>query len=312
MKVSNSVWSILGAATLVSSPLAGQEPDVADSGGEDRIVSFTVGSGIEYDSNVAVLDLDTTSNAGDRALLLDFGVGYDKPDSGRFDAQVGYDFSESLHDDVEIFDVRTHRGSATVSYDLDRVDLGASFQYAYAELDGNEFLTLKQVSPYVSKLIGQRLFLRFAYAHSDKEFVANPGRAATAGALSADTYVFLNGLTTYLVLGYRYDDEDALQEEFDYSGNRFRIQLTRRLTAGSRELTLRTSVRAETRDYHRPTPSIGQPRRDDRYQLEASLDVPMTEHVTAQIRYTHADNRSNLPSVDFDENVLSVGFSAAF
>jgi hypothetical protein len=311
MSVNNPLWSILSAATLASSPVVGQAPEAVQDDSDDRAVSFNLGTGIEYDSNVAVLDLDATSNSGDRALLFDFGVGYDKPASGRFDLQAGYDFSESVHDDLGVFDVRTHRASTTVSYDLGRLDMGASLQYAHAELDGREFLTLEQVSPYVSQLVGRRLFLRFAYAHSDKEFVANPGRAATAAGLSADAYVFIDGLTTYLVFGYRYDDEDAVDEQFDYAGDRFRIQLTRRLTTGTRELTLRTAVRAETRDYDRPTPSIGVPRRDERYQFEASLDVPMTERVTAQIGYTRADNQSNLASVDFDENVWSVEFSAA-
>ena len=311
MNASNRLLALLGVATLAGAPAHGQrQDDDAGTNAADRPISLTLGSGIEYDSNVAVLELDANSNASDNALLLDFGVGYDRPNDGPFDIQAGYDFSDLLHDELDEFDVRTHRGSSTLSYDLGRVDTGALLTYAYAELDGEEFLTLTQLSPYVSKLIGQRLFLRFAYAHTDKEFAGNPGRAATAGALSSDVYVFLDGLTTYLVIGYRYDDENAVDEELDYTGNRFRVQLTRRLDAGARELTLRASVRSETRDYENPTLSIGSPRQDDRYQLEASLDVPMTERVTARIVYSRADNRSNLPSVDFDENLFSVQFNA--
>ena len=306
MSKSNTLCLILGTAALAALPVQGKAQDDT----QDRLVSFELGTGIEYDSNVAVLELDTTANGGDRALLFDFGVGYDKPSSGRFGLQAGYNFSQRLHERFDAFDVRIQRGSTTLSYDLDRVDIGAMFQYAHAELDGHEFLTLTQVSPYLSKLFGRRLFLRFAYADSDKDFADNPGRSATNGALSSDTYVFLNGLTTYLVFGYRYDDEDAVDEQFDYTGNRVRVQLSHRLTAGSRELTLRTSVRAETRDYAHPTPSIGELRRDDRYQFEASIRVPIGERLTAEIGYTYADNRSNLPSVDFDENVLSVSFSA--
>lgn len=308
MNTSHTLSLILGAAALAALPMQGTTQEDT----QDRAVSFELGTGIEYDSNVAVLELDTTANAGDRAVLFNFGVGYDKPSSGRFDLQTGYDFSQTLHEEFDAFDVRIHRASATTSYDLGRVDIGAMFQYAHAELDGNEFLTLTQVSPYVSKLFGRRLFLRFAYADSDKDFAGNPGRAATSGAFSSDAYVFLNGLTSYLVFGYRYDDEDAVDEQFDYTGNRFRVQFSRRLAAGSRELTLRTSVRVEARDYAHPTPSIGELRRDDRYQFEASLDVPIGERVTTKIGYKHADNRSNLPSVNFDENMLSVGFTAGF
>ena len=303
-------WLLIGGAVVSAATGSAQDPTQATN--DQRAVSVTLGTGVEYDSNVAVLELDTSADAGDRSLLLDFGLGYDKPDAGRFDLQAGYDLSQSLHDEFDSFDVRIHRSSGTLSYDLGRVDLGATLQYAYAQLDGNEFLTLQQVSPYVSKLVGRRLFLRFAYARSDKDFTGNPTRSAKADSLAADAYVFVDGLRTYLVFGYRLDDENALDAQFDYAGNMLRAQLAKRLMAGDRELTLRTSLRFESRDYDSPTPLIGHPRRDDRRRLEISLDVPMSQRTTAQISYEHADNASNLPSVDFDEDVLSLRFRARF
>jgi hypothetical protein len=305
----SSSFAALGLLVPAAAALA-QSP--AESRDEARPLSLSVGTGVEYDSNVAVLELDTSTDAGDRALLLDFGVGYDKPDAGRFDLQAGYDFSQSLHDEFDAFDVRIHRGSATFSYDLGSIDVGTTLQHAYAELDGNEFLTLQQYAPYVSKLVGQKLFLRFSYAHSDKNFAGNPSRSATANALSTDAYVFIDGLRTYLVFGWRRDDENALASQFDYRGDMVRAQLAKRLAAGSRELTLRTSVRLENRDYRSPTPSIGAPRRDDRRQLEVSLDVPLGERTIAQVQYEHANNGSNLPSVDFAEDVLSLKFRSRF
>ena len=303
-------WLLIGGAVVSAATGSAQDPTQATN--DQRAVSVTLGTGVEYDSNVAVLELDTSADAGDRSLLLDFGVGYDKPDAGRIDLQAGYDFSQSLHDEFDSFDVRIHRSSGTLSYDLGRVDLGATLQYAYAQLDGNEFLTLQQVSPYVSKLVGRRLFLRFAYARSDKDFAGNPTRSAKADSLAADAYVFVDGLRTYLVFGYRLDDENALDAQFDYAGNMLRAQLAKRLMAGDRELTLRTSLRFENRDYDSPTPSIGDPRRDDRRRLEISLDVPTSQRTTAQVSYEHAVNASNLPSVDFAEDVLSLRFRARF
>jgi hypothetical protein len=303
-------WLLALGAVATVTPAPAQDPTQPTN--DERPVSLTLGTGFEYDSNVAVLELDTSTNAGDRSLLLDFGVGYDKPDRGRFDLQAGYDFSQSLHDDFDSFDVRIHRGSGTLSYDLGPTDIGVTLQHAYAELDGDEFLTLQQVAPYVSRLVGRRLFLRFAYARSDKDFAGNPLRSAKADGLSADAYVFVDGLRTYLVFGYRLDDENALDAQFDYDGDVLRAQLVKRLEAHERELTLRTSLRFESRDYEAPTPSIGTPRRDDRRQLEVSLDVPIGERTTAQVVYEHADNASNLPSVDFTENVVSLKFRARF
>lgn len=278
----------------------------------ERPVTFSLGSGVEYDSNVAVLELDASSNAGDAAALFEFGVNYDKPGEGVFDFRTGYNFSQTQHEDFEAFDVGIHRGSATFAWDLEGVDTGANLQYAHAELDGEEFLVLEQFSPYVQKLMSERLFLRFALAHTEKTFAGNPERDAEAASLSSDAYVFLNGLTTYMVFGHRYNDEDALDNQFDYSGHELKLQLNRRFEAGSRTLTFKTYLRYETRDYSNPTLSIGERRRDDRYQLEALAELPLGEHVLATFGYKHADNQSNLPNLDFAENVYSVEFSADF
>ena len=302
--------SALAAAALAWPASGGAQP--ADEEPRRGPVSFEIGTGIEYDSNVAVLELDAAADAGDAAVLLDFGVNYDRASTGKFDVDAGYHFSETSHDDFGEFDVRIHRGSSTLRYDLGRTDVGATLQYALAELDGAEFLTLAQASPYVSQLVGKRLFLRFAYANTDKDFAGNAARNARADGLSADAYVFLNGLTTYLAFGYRYDDEDAVDAQFDYAGRKWSAQLSQRFEAGMRTLTFKTYLRYEGRDYDSVTPSIGALRRDSRYQVEALLEVPVTERVLATVGYKRADNRSNLPSVDFAENVWSATFGATF
>lgn len=282
----------------------------ADDEQAERPFTFSLGLGAEYDSNVAVLELDTTSNAGDAAALFEFGVSYDKPDEGRFDLRTGYNFSQMRHEDFDAFDVGIHRGSATFSWDLEGVDTGANLQYAYAELDGEEFLVLEQFSPYIQKLMNERLFLRFALAYTEKTFAGNEGRDAEAASLSSDAYVFLNGLTTYLVFGHRYSDEEARDPQFDYGAHRLKLQLNRRFEVGPRTLTFKTYLRYETRDYSHPTPSIGEQRKDDRYQFEALAELPLSERLLATFGYKHADNQSNLSNLDFAENVYSVKLSA--
>jgi hypothetical protein len=171
-------------------------------------------------------------------------------------------------------------------------------------------MTLTQVSSYLSRLVGERLFLRFAYGDTDKDFTTDPGRNATASSWSSDAYVFVNGLKTYLVFGHRYDDEDAGDAEFDYTGQRLGIQLSQRFPASAREITLRTYLRAESRDYRDVTASVGAPRRDDRRELEVLAEIPVGQRVLARIGIKRADNESNLPSVDFAETVISVEFTA--
>jgi hypothetical protein len=311
--VGSAQREVIGDGGGASEAAAGRSPSPASgaaSGDSADAVSFEVGAGLEYDSNVAVLELDASTGAGDAAALLDFGVAYDRPGNAKLDFGAGYNFSETAHEDFKAFDVRIHRGSANMSYDLGRFDIGATLQYADAELDGNEFLALTQLSPYLSGLVGRRLFLRFAYLDSDKDFADNPARDAATGSFSSDAYVFINGLKTYLVFGHRYDDEDAGFDELDYTGQRFGVQLSQRFTARAREITLKTHVRAESRDYRAVTPSIGELRRDDRLELGIVVEIPVGQRVVTRVSLRHADNESNLPSVSFAETVASVAFSA--
>ncbi len=296
-----------------SEAAAGRPPTPAGGAASDDAtdaVSFEVGAGLEYDSNVAVLELDASTGAGDSAALLQLGVAYDRPAGTKLDFGGGYNFSETAHEDFSAFDVRIHRGSGSIAYDLGRFDVGATLQHAYAELDGSEFMTLTQLSPYLSRLVGQRLFLRFAYADTDKDFADDPQRDAATSSLSSDAYVFVNGLKTYLVFGHRYDDEDAEEAALDYTGQRLAVQLSQRFRAGTRDITLRTYLRGESRDYRAATASIGAPRRDDRGEIEVLAEIPVGPRVLTRVSLKRADNESNLPSVDFAETVFSVEFTA--
>jgi uncharacterized protein (PEP-CTERM system associated) len=312
--MTRNALTALSAVALALLPGLGWTQDEADPSGEtqDRMFSFDVETGVEYDSNVALLEVDTSTGVGDAIALLNFGLGFDAPIDGALDLKAGYNFSETAHEDFTDFDLRIHRGSSTLSYDFGRIDAGTILQYARAELDGARFMTLQQTSPYLSTLIGRRVFLRFAYTHSDKDFASNPLRAAKADSWSSDLYYFVDGLRTYLLIGYRHDAEDAVDAQFDYAGDRFRAQISHRFALGSRELTVKAGLRSEQRDYENETPSIGAPRRDDRVQLEASGDLPLSERVTASLRYRRSNNDSNLPAVDFDEDVLSLSVTAEF
>lgn len=277
---------------------------------KDRTFSVEFCAGTEYDSNVAVLELDTSSGEGDVAGLIDFGAGFHKNLTKRLKLNLDYDFSQSLHDEFDQFDIRIHRGSTEVGYDFGSVDAGVMFQYANAALDGDEFLVLKQPSPYLSKLFGKRLLLRLAYAYTDKEFTTSPGRDATGSSPSIDAFVFLDGVKSYLVFGYQHQDEDADDDQFDYTGAKLKAQLSRRATWGSRQVKFDTALRYESRGYSGPFLPIGDRREDDHYRFETKMEVGLFGHGFFQARYEYADNRSNLSSVDFDEHVVSIGVGA--
>jgi len=276
--------------------------------GDERLerpftVEFSVGA--EYDSNVAVLELDTSSGEGDTAALIDFGLGFDKDVTEWLEIKLGYNLSQTLHDNFDAFDLRIHRGSGELAFDLGGVDAGLGYQHADAALDGNGFLVLKRTAPYLGRLFKETLFLRLEYAATDKEFDSDPARDASADAWSLDGFVFVDGVKHYWIFGYQSQDEDAAEDEFDYTGSRLKLQYVRRL-GGNQRIKLKTGLRYETRDYDAPQLVLGGPRQDDRRGFEAELEWPVKKRGYLRTRYEYNDNESNLTSVDFDEQVVSV------
>lgn len=293
-------WCLGTAAGLVLSGLA-----AAQETPERSLFSFELRTGVEYDSNVAALEIDASSGEADLAALLGAHLGLESDPGRRLKLDAAYDFSQSMHQEFEAFDLRIHMGSAGVGYDFGPVTAGMAYQLADAALGGEEYLVLKQASPYLSRLFGKRLYFRLGWIRTDQEFTTAPARDGVAQGPNLDTFLFLDGVKRYLTFGYERTDEDAADDTFDYSGVKLKGQITHRLHWGSREMTLKAGLRHESRSYRQA--GLLEPRREDaRDRLDTEAEWPLFRHALLHARYEYASNRSNLASVNFDEHVASV------
>lgn len=275
-------------------------------------LSFNAGIGVKHDSNVAVLELDASSDQSDQAALVDLGAGLTYNLTDKATLRADYALSHTEYDEFTDFNLTIHRGSLDAAYDFEVFDAGLSYHYIDALLDSSGFLSMRQTSPYLAKLFDNNVYVRGAYIHTDKRFDDNPSRDADNDAVSADVFVFFNNLKTYVVLGVKHSREDARAAQFDYDGNQVSAQISHKVPFGERDLQLRSRLRYETRDYDAITPSIGAERDDDRYRFDASAAWPLGNRLTATAQYEYADNRSNLSTIDFSEHVFSVRLDAKF
>lgn len=292
-----------GVLTFLAASAQAQEKPPSD-GGLDILLEGKVGA--EYNSNIAVLDLDTNTGQGDWAVTIN-GLAEisGKPVEG-LTLRGGYEFSQTLHDEFDEFDLTLHRGYAEAGYDFGFATLGVLGNVAQANLDGDEYLTFTQVSPYISRQFGDALFLRASYAATDKSFEGRPERDATSDTIAADAYFFLDGTKRYIAVGGKAIEEDAASDELDFRGGSARIRLVQRFDAFDREVTFRAGVEYEQRDYDAPTLSIGAPRRDKRTGVDLSLEAPITDNVFIEGSYRYGDYQSNLTAADYDEHVTSM------
>ncbi len=295
-----------GALTLLGVSAHAQEARQAAATGTGYEFRLEGKVGAEYSSNVAVLDLDANTGEDDWAATINALAEVGGSPMEGLTLRGGYEFTQTLHDEFKAFDLILHRGYAEVGYDFKLVTLGVLGNVARASLDGDEYLTFTQVSPYISRQVGDALFLRASYAATDKTFEGRPGRDARSDTIAADAYVFLDGIRRYIIVGGKAFDEDAASGELDFGGGSVRLRLVQRLDVLDREMTLRAGVEYEQRDYDDPTPPIGAPREDRRTGVDASLEAPLTDNIFFEGAYRFGDYESNLATADYEEHVASL------
>jgi len=292
-----------GALFFLAASAQAQEAPSSDDG-PDFVFEGKVGA--EYNSNIAVLDLDTNTGQGDWAVTINGLAEVSGKPVDSLTLRAGYEFSQSLHDEFDEFDLTLHRGYAEAGYDFGFATLGVLGNVAQASLDGDEYLTFTQISPYVSRQFGNALLLRLSYAATDKSFEGRPERDATSDTIAGDAYFFLDGTKRYIAVSGKAIEEDAVSDELDFTGGSARVRLVQRFDAFDREVTLRAGAEYEQRDYDAPTVPIGAPRQDKRTGLDVSLEAPITDNLFIEGSYRYGDYRSNLSAADYNEHVTSV------
>lgn len=281
---------------------------------DDDSWSFDVegSAGIEYDDNISVTELDVNTAQDDFKAVLDASLGVENEFGQGTEFDLSYNFSQSLHFDFSQFDIQTHRISANLEHDLGDVSVGALYNLSYATLGGNGFLTLQQISPFVSAYLGKKVLIRAAYEYKNKNFKNRVDRDADVHGGGADVYIFINGIRTFVLAGYKYESQDATAPQFDFTGHNFKARFSQRFPIGKRDAEFKIGWRYEARNYESITPSIDAIRDDDRHKFQAEVEIPVTEHFYLAFEYEYADFSSNLPSADYTQNLALIRVGAEF
>lgn len=285
--------------------------------GERIDFSGELATGVKYDSNVSVLDLDTHTDRADVALLTDAGFGARVALTQGTRLKLGADWTQTLYQDASAFDLSIRQASAAIEHDAGPVKTGLSLHHAHAELGDEAFLGMRRLSPSLARLFGRRLYLRGAWVRTDKTHRRDAGRSAVNDGFSADAFLFLDGTSRYLALGWLAGREDARQDDFDYRSKRLRLTYAHSFEWTGIEVALKSRLQLERRAYRQeleaPFPLTEPERRsDERWRAALFADVPLNEWLTLQSALEYARNASNLASADFDEVSYSARLAAAF
>jgi tetratricopeptide (TPR) repeat protein len=268
--------------------------------------------GLEYDSNVAIAPID------DDAKLRQ---GVDDQAAGRFvlgaggvyvpwrndwaQLSLGYDFFQSLHFELDEFDMQDHRPSVQLAGQKGAFSFGVFARYDFYLMDWDAFLQQGVGVPFVAYDIGElgrsELFVRLRF----RDFLDNPYN----GVLDAWNYgpgvrqVFNLGTPQRSAwIGYRFDREDTINHDgdaFAYDGHEVGTGMTWLL--GER---FRTDIGYAFRHEEYDAASGG---RTDLVHLPvAAFWFALSEHWSITLAYLGTFNESDKEDFDYQRHIGSL------
>lgn len=296
-----ALWALAGIAPQASPVEAGQ----AD-------LDFSASAGYQYDSNVNVAEIDANTGEGDTALLMDVGIdGSLRPDK-RLSLDFGYVYSGTRYRQSPEFDLAIHHLRGAVGYRIAGFDAGLSVDRFATRLHDDAFLDITRVSPSLSRMFGDRLYLRGAFARAEKSYQQREERDAVNEAYRADAYFLLDGMQRYFAVALERGSEDALSDPLDYDGIATKLTYGHRLEAGSVGVDVEAHVRFENRDYKAVPDADESPRRDESRRVGLGIGLPLGEYFEIAGQAEYADNASTLDAAAYDEMVYTLSVGAEF
>lgn len=264
------------------------------------------GLGFLYDDNLTSSAQDLVSKEGDAAAVIELGASYQFWKEGPYSAEAAYGLYQSLYLDEDEFNLQAHNISLSGTREVDQWDLGADYILGYNRLGGSPFLVTHTLSFGAGRTWSPKWYSRASYVLLSKNFAqdVNDPRDGVNHSIGFDQYVFFKDKKSYGQLAYRLMNEDTSGAQFDYIGHQ--VSLSGRIpTQYKGQLTGRYQLL--WKDFKNITPSIGAERLDRRHTFQITWTRVFEDLIEFKFDFQHIESDSNLPAVDYSENIVFFG-----
>ncbi len=291
----------------------------------DKRWKVRLGIASEFDSNV-VLQPDSGSTSeqisDDDDLRMTFSAG------GSFDfwrtkaayVTADYDFYQSLHRDLDDFDLQAHRLRLIGGWSpRPFLDLSLEGGSNYYRVGGDSYLLELYAMPTVGFFTRPWAYTKLSYRFVDQDYrisFFDPARDADRHEVAVRQYFLMDGFERYVFIGYKYDQENpdrASGKDFRYDGNLVEAGL-RMPGPGGTNLDLIYSF--HNRDYDFPnsrtSPPFSRKRDDDIHWVSLTLRKSLTPTFEVYAGYRGTFNDSNIDAFEYHRHIGSIGFRLVY
>lgn len=327
LKTSTSLLSVLSLSIALSLigkiAMASQSENSTDIDGHKLIkVTGEAYIGAHHDSNVNVSELDTNTDTSDSAIKGNAKLKLALMPTDKWQFTASAQHSETRYNALSNFDLAITTLSGEASYQLSWSKVGVHHYYAIADLDNNTFLTYQQSGVSLANSAFTQGYWRLSVDTIDKSFESVPERDADALSGRIDGFWFFKN-QSFMQLGAKYQNEDALNQAFDYSSYGIDASYTYPASLWGSALDIKLGYEMENRQYGQgslssePTASGapfsefeqqgGRRREDDRHVFKASIEYAAMENVDFILSTQYKDYGSTLVSADYQETIGEIG-----
>jgi hypothetical protein len=265
------------------------------------------------DNNVVVEEIDLTTSTSDSFFTLKAKAGFDYNFDARHSASAALSYTDKSYSDADRFDLQTTLSTFGYKFKHENYTINLDYREADAELGGNDFLVLTQISPAVSFFLTKKNFFRLAYTSIEKELVNNPMRDASSDEYGLDYYFFWNGLSDYFISSIKLRQEDAQDPAFNFNSYQLRLAYKKRFALMGYKSRLSLDAKYRTRDFDTTlNSSIDAFRVDKRSSFSVSNELEVFNNLFWILELEYTSNNSNLESANFSETELVSGISYQF
>ncbi len=284
--------------------------------------------GFEYDSNVVLAPNDSAiedsrgiSDKSDGRSVLGAGGYLRLADTDQVRATLSYDLSQSIHFQLNEYDLQGHRVRLDLSTPLRQIQVGISGAYDFYLLDFHSFYQQGEAIPWVTFYEGDVTATQVHYRFRGRDYLHDPFdpyRDSFNNAVGVRQYFLLGAVDRVLSIGYQLDDEDPIStdgNDFEYLGHAIDLNFEFNLldwVSGVAGYQVRLDDYQFKNSRTGTPPSFGVRRHDVDHQVVVRLERPLTPYLIAAVEYLGVFNTSNIEPFEYDRHIVSAGLRVQF
>jgi len=278
--------------------------------GEKKFIAKLAG-GLQYDSNV-ILEQDSPTTSGvknsDWRWVWAVNGSYAFLDTNRANAEVGYQFYKSIHDELKDYNVQQHIGRLAGKYALSKT-MSADMEYdlIYTSLRGDHYSTAHRFMPRLSTNLTPESLTELHATYEAKRFFTTPvftglteknGSNTSAGV----SHTVMLSKTAAISVDYTYDKDSATASSWSYTGNKGTMNALSEL--GHYRIMLSASY--YDRKYQGLIPGAPETRHDGAQEYSACVTRKAGKDLSVTLSETYTRNDSNLEIYQYTRSITGL------